>query len=186
MKKIEFILILISSIAIYGNYNILKGSNLTLIIALSLLATVYSFSAMNGFADKLSSKSSITDQKTAFTFKLGGFSMAMISIGILFYILIWPGHKMMLIMGTSSCLLMFLLALSTLKKVKKELKNQMLIRLFVWVVIGGIFLIFPQKEWISKKFSEHPSIIKKYENFQEDPSNDSLRHIFHESIKEIK
>lgn len=186
MKKAEFFLILISSIAVYGNFNMLQGSSLTLIIALSLLATVYSFNAMNGFADKLNSKSSITNQKTAFTFKLGGFSMAMISIGILFYILIWPGHKMMLIMGVSSCLLMFLLALSTLKKVKKDFRNQMFIRLIIWSSLGGIFLIFPQNEWIAKKFSDYPSIIKSYKDFQEEPNNDSLRDIFHESIEEIK
>lgn len=186
MKKAELFLFVIAFVGTIGNLYLINGSQFALVSSMSVLATIYIFSGMNGFQNSLRSKPDFDDQKTTFIFKISGYSMAIIAIGILFYQLIWPGHRAMIIAGAVSCLFSLVALLFMQKDIKSEHRKILLPRLLIWTVLGGIFTLLPQKEWVSIKYENHPKVVESFENLQNDPKNDSLRDVFQESMREIE
>jgi len=141
---------------------------------------------MNGFQNSLRSNASFENQKTAFIFKISGYSMALVAMGVLFYQLIWPGYKTMIIAGSMSCLFSLASLFFMQSEVESKHAKVLLPRLVVWIFLSAYFLYTPQSKWVALKYSNHPSVVEAFENMRNNPKNDSLIDIFQESIKEIK
>lgn len=186
MKKIELASFVLALLATIGNLNLVTGSESVLVLSISTLGIIYIFSGMNGFQNSLRSTHSFENQKTAFVFKISGYSMALIAIGVLFYQLIWPGSKMMIIAGSLSCLFSLAALFSMQKVIKSEQIKILLPRLIVWTFLGGLFLLISQSDWVAMKYKNHPSVVESFENMRNNPKNDSLRDLFQESKREIK
>jgi hypothetical protein len=186
MKKAELISLVLALLATIGNLYLISGSEFVLVTSVSTLGILYIFGGMSGFQNSLKTEASFENQKTQFVYKISGYSMAMIAIGVLFYQLVWPGQRMMIIAGFLSCIFSISALLFMQKEVKSEDTKKLFPRLLVWVFLGGIFLFLPQKKWIAMKYKNHPSVIESFEKMREAPKNDSLKDIFRESKKEIE
>ena len=186
MKKVELISFVLALLATIGNLYLINGSNLVLVFSISALGMIYVFGGMNGFQNSFRTNPSFENQKTAFVYKLSGYSMAIIALGILFYQLIWPGHRSMIIAGSTSCIISLGALLYMLKDLRKVDRKILLPRLVTWTLLGGYFLFTPQINWVKMKYNDHPSVIESFENMQNNPKNDSLRNIFQASRKDIE
>jgi hypothetical protein len=186
MRKAELILFVVAFMATIGNLNLISGSEFALVASMSSLGVIYIFGGMSGFQNSLRSITSFENHKTAFIFKISGYSMSILAMGILFYQLIWPGDRMMIIVGSLSCLIALIAVLFMQKEVNSEQRKSLFPRLLIWTILGVLFLFLPQKNWVAVKYKNHPSVVESFENMQNDPKNDSLRDVFKESMREIE
>ncbi|PHR47708.1 MAG: hypothetical protein COA32_07060 [Fluviicola sp.] len=186
MKKAEIISSILAVLASVGNLYLVPGSEAVLVTSLSTLGILYIFGGMSGFQVNLKAEASFENQMTQFIYKIGGYSMAVFAIGVLFYQLFWPGHKAMIIAGFSSCILSLGFLLFKKKEVKSEDVRKLFPRLFAWVFLGGLFVFLPQQKWVAIKYKNHPSVVESFERMQKAPKNDSLKDLFQKSKKEIE
>ncbi len=144
MKKAEIILGIIAIAGIIMRLMAIPGGVILTLISLTVLSTLYyflSFALLNGIRlrkiFKKESYAEINAQKIIAAI-LAGFSLSILTMGILFKIQSYPGANLMLIIGLVYIAIVALLSVTYYLRKKSALTKRVLYRS---LVIGGLSLL---------------------------------------------
>ncbi len=177
MKKVEIIIAIIVIIGLVLKYFHIPGGSLVLLLGLMTLSFIY-FYASFAYFNGVSIRSVVKKQGgkklkpfaavSAFFF---GWGLSILIIGILFYIQIWPGFRVMLLTGlivTIVGAIAFLIA-------RKDKFLQTILRT---VLIGGLGLflyLFPIMKYIDFVHKDNPEYAEKLKKVYANPDNMTYR-----------
>lgn len=166
--KTEKTLAVIFVFALAVKFFDVTGSSLLLVISLTLLSMLYFPMAFYFFCDK-----NIKMQNLPLSI-FGGMMLAMIPIGVMFKLMIWPGSFIQLFMGLflSAVLLAAILVLK--QKADKELKvyfKNFLQRTVFWLAFGLVLFFTPTSSIIKLQYRHEPELVRLKLLIHEHPGN---------------
>jgi hypothetical protein len=167
MKKLETFLLLLSSIAIVANLSFVKGSGLSMIIALTALSIYYLLVTKNWTNQSLSSIDN-------FKKRLTGWGFSLLSIGVLFTIMIWPQGKFFLILGVVLISLGTFIKLKT-PQVKVPVDNSLRPKAILFIIVGITLLFIPKITLVEYKFKDYPGYVNAWKQSKAKPRDMELR-----------
>ena len=180
MKLLEKILGFVIIISISLHFMLLPWMAIVTILCCLMLSCLYfylSFFLLNnsGFKKTFKKKSyeDLTTLKTATSILLGiGYSI--IPMGVLFKLLMWPGSKVMLLLGIIFSTLVFLGIIISDIIYKKNLTKSVIVRFTILISFGLSSYIISDVYIVKSKYREYPKYVNAYVNYLENPENDSL------------
>ena len=196
MKLLEKTLFFVIIISISLHFMLLPGMAIITVLCCLLLSILYfylSFFLLNniGFKKIFKKKSyeDLTTLKTASSILLGvGYSI--IPMGFLFKLLIWPGSKVILLLGILFSTLVFFGIIISDLIYKKNLTKSVIVRFTILIAFGLSSYIISDVSIIKIKYREYPKYVNAYVNYLENPESDSLLNIKNEEenkmFEEIK
>lgn len=190
MKKLEIILSVSAILAIILKFMVIPGSGFVTVLIFMTLAILYYF----GFAlfnnirfreiFKTSSYRSTNSKRIIGAIALG-FSLSMVTIGMLFKLQLWTGAASQLTIGIIFLTAIFLIALFRYLKSKDEFYVPLFKRM---AVVGGfgLFMLFtPDSILIDIYYRDHPELAELKKQSMADPGNEEVRYQLDSVQKEI-
>lgn len=136
-----------------------------LVVTLPTIAMLYCPGAFYFFSDKEISRQNIPLSVGA------GLVLSIVTIGILFKLMYWPGAQSQLFLGVVLAPIVFILVLVFQSKAKEELKKyyqQMVLRMTIWTVLGVSLYMTPKESLIEFQHRNNPELarlkIQSYSN----------------------
>ena len=169
MKKTEIGLATVAFLGVLFKIMHYPGASSLLIISFSGLSFIYAARGMKIFNDNnpqtpISAKDKVISIVT-------GLALAIVLMGVLYRIMLWPGDKAILIFG-----LPFLaIALAAVSFFYSQDKSRIWKRAFVIGIAGfGLFAI-SDDTLIDFRYKNHPDLAKAFKAYRKDRSNEELK-----------
>ena len=175
MNKFEQIILFTFIISGILSFCLMPMSNLVFAASASTLAILYLTLNVLFFSNKsikqILSIEVMTSAKKDILNRITGYALAINVVGILFYVLPWPGEKMMLLFGWIS------LAVLSLVIFKKHSKNPLkehsstLQRTLVFLFLALILWTIPVDSYLELKYRSYQAYFEALKNVKKDTSN---------------
>lgn len=177
MKRLEPLLILLFLLAMVLNLNMFPFGEILTIISLTSLAIYYFYFSsviFSGLEFKdIKNKialGSISPKRKLLSFGTG-ICLGLSLIGILFYLMMWPGTSLNLGSGLLGLLVISILSYIKFLKFQANFHKKLLTRTVPVFVIGTLLFISPKTAWLDTKYRDYPDYVKAIEKLDKDPNN---------------
>lgn len=175
MKKFEQIILFTFAISGVLSFYLMPIASLVFTASASVLAIIYiGFNVLvfsNKSVKQIFNVEVLYEARKNFLNRLTGYALSIAVVGIMFYILSWPGEKMMLLFGwVSLSIVSFLIFKKHAKNNNKETSNTLkhtLCLAFVSLILWTI----PVDKYLELKYRSYPSYFEALKNYNKDPSN---------------
>ncbi len=178
MKLAEKIFIVLALIALLMKFNLVPGHSLLLLISLGGLASIYfyfGFLFFNGIRlRKIFKKESylgISGLRLTFTI-ITGLGLSLLTIGILFKFMRWPGSMVNIIGGVGASVSVLMLAIIKYSAKKEKIYQRVIVRTAPFLVIGLFLLFIPADKIFEFQYRGHEAYIKAYYECEKDYMNE--------------
>lgn len=154
------------------------GMSLFMMLSLSLLGALYAylgFAHLNGirmakvFKKESYSPVRFTDILIGI---LGGIGMAAIINSILFVIMLWPGREVLFISGSVFLGIALVMAF-IFSGTHQLLKERLIKRIIIYMLLGGIFYVIPAGFWFSIRYRNNPEYVEAMIEHYNNPSEEN-------------
>lgn len=154
------------------------GMSLFMMLSLSLLGALYAylgFAHLNGvrmaqvFKKEAYSSIRFTDILIGI---FGGIGMAAIINSVLFAIMLWPGRGSLFVSGSiflGIAIVMAFVLLGTYPLLKERLVK----RVAIYMVLGGLFYVIPAGFWFSIRYRNNPEYVEAMIEHYNNPSKEN-------------
>jgi hypothetical protein len=181
MKKTEIIFVILLFIGLSFKFLLLPlGGTITTLSAMSLSILYYIFGFAYFNQIKLKGIFKKDSYKEASILRIigsvgTGIALSTILIGILFKVQKWPLANDSLMVGLLLSVPILIIVLIKVIKNRAPYYKRILLRIFVFGVVGFFFISMSDLGLVKIQFRNHPNYIKAYELYEKEPLNDSLR-----------
>lgn len=185
MKRIEWILLVITLIGVVFIFAFIPGGNILFSFSLLLLSIIYyclGFAIFNNINLKVVFKKasySGLSQLRIVGSVLAGMSFSTLIIGMVFKMLNWPGSRIAMLLGLSAMLVLLVISAIKFISKKENFYKNMIVRTSVFIVFTMPLIIFSQYKIEKFQYRNYPDYLEVYENYLDDPSNENLQEQLH-------
>lgn len=173
MKKAE---IGIAAVALIGFLFLIchyPGSSILLIVSFSALAFIYMASGLKNF--NRFHPHPATDVKQNLISMVSGLALAIVLMGTLYRLMLWPGDGVMLTVGLPLLAVVLVAAYFSYSKDKSAVYSWILMRAAVVGIIGLCLFVTPDDALIDFRYKNHPDYAKAYKAYRKDKGNKELK-----------
>ncbi|AXG74072.1 hypothetical protein DVK85_07370 [Flavobacterium arcticum] len=167
MKKAELILVAIAIIAIGLKISHVPGGAVLGILSMGLLSMLYITLSFLLFKAK-GTLQTLFSVATGFTFSI-------LTIGILFMLMFWPGASFMTLIGSISVSIVIIISLIKYSSSKLPFYKSILLRSVILCLICATIFMIKDNWYIENQYGDIPEYIEAYKKAQADPDNEELR-----------
>ncbi len=180
MKKTEFIIAILSIIALGMNVLSIPGSAALLVLTLLILSIIYFYFGFALFNDirfrlifKKDSYKGLSPLKIIGALA-AGFVLSTTIQGIMFKFQSWPGADFILGAGLVGLSIVTIIGIIKFLKNKSDFYMGILKRTIIVGGLGLILMVMPKTVWIEFKHRNHPEYVKALKDAIADPENKKL------------
>jgi len=192
MKTLEKVLGLLLMVGFILKLALISGSSILIVLPLLILSGIYFYLGFAFFNDiplkvlfKKESYANISLFRILGTIGFG-FSLSLITIGILFKIQLWKGANLDLLIGLVLISIITIVSLIKFLKNKDKFYNRIFARIIIIGGFGLLFLLTPEIKILKLQYRNHPRYIEAYEAYKKDPQNIELRKNLKKEYDRIK
>jgi len=167
VKKAELILVSIVVIAITLKLFTIPGGSILGILSMALLSMLYLAVSFLLFKAKGTSQT-LLSVATGFTFSI-------LTIGILFTLMFWPGASVMMLLGIVSTFIITIISLIKNSSNESPFYKGILTRAAIFFLLGVTVFMIKDNWYIENQYADIPEYIEAYKKAQADPDNEELR-----------
>ncbi len=181
MKKLEIIFGSLLVISFILRLMLIPGGTFLSVVILSLLSLLYlifSFIIFNPVkSDNLLKQESYSNigRFKIINSVVFGLGLSILCIGILYKLQGWPGPNNTITIGLSLIMISSLFAFVKHLKSKDSYFSGLLIRVFIFGLLGVVFMSVSSIDIFRFEYRNHPEYIQAFENYLSDPNNETLR-----------
>lgn len=181
MKTTERTLALVAALALVMLATHVPMGSLLLIVSLSALAVLFYPLGVALFNDlPLSAVARRTDiEGVSAGRKVGaiaaGMAFAVVCVGILFRVQMWPSGGLILLTGLALLVLLLGFLFVRKKSISVPFYRGIYIRLAILGLVGTMLFMMPTIVLVEWHYHNHPDYIERWKQVQEDPTNSELR-----------
>lgn len=181
MKKTEIVLLILTLIALGMNFFIIPFGGVLSIFFIGMLSMIYfafGFAVFNNIrlrnVFKSENYSGIGSLRMIGAIGTG-FSLSIVTIGILFKFQLWPGANANLAVGLLGLAMIGIIGLIKYFFKKSDYIRKILVRTLLFGGIGLFLFLTPMDRWVDIKYRNHPEYAEALKNSMADPNNPLLR-----------
>ena len=179
MRKLEIAFFISSVAALVAKFVHVPGSGIWFTLSMLALASLYfggSIAIMPNIS--LARAAEILQDprrnKPLLLAAIAGFSLAAVSIGVLFSFQVWPGAKINLIIGLLVSIAMAAIVRFQHRRIPDTIYVSAFKRLVVGVLISVSMLYIPLKFWLNIQYPHNPEYVEALLQANEQPYNKEL------------
>lgn len=180
MKKTEKILIITALTGIILGLFLIPGGNIITVLSLAVLSMLYfyfSLALLNGLSIRQMFKKQSYKGISAMRITgsvLAGIVLSILTLGVLFKVMLWPGSSSMLLTGGLLMLITGIICLIKFASTKAEFYRNMTLRSFIFTALA-FFLAFSSLMFLQEfKYRNYPEYLELMRASQADPDNQEL------------
>ncbi len=173
MKKPEIILTALVVVALTMNYLRIPFGGVLSVLSISGLAVYYyPIFPLTVTGNSLSKLFSGAKSKEILLYAfLTGIGLAILLLGLLFKVQLWPMANELLTVGLFSTVALMAVNAVRFKKSGKEVFKGLLIRCSVGFFVGSLAYMIPNDALLQHHFGDNPEYIEAYREWTQDPNN---------------
>ena len=175
MKKFEQIILFTFIISGILSFYLVPMSNLVFAASASILAILYITLNVVFFSNKsikqILNIEVITLAKKDYLNRITGYFLAVAIVGILFYVLSWPGEQMMLFIGWLGLAGLSIFIFKKNSKNSSKVNSSTLQRTIGFSFVALILWTIPVENYLELKYRNYPAYFEALKNYNKDPSN---------------